>query len=107
MPIVNGIVATKMIRDFEAKSQENQLSDKAMLNCRVPIFAVSASLLEREKETYIDAGFDGWVMKPINFARLNVLLSGLVDMDARKSSTYRPGEWENGGWFIPLRHLST
>jgi CheY-like chemotaxis protein len=99
MPIMDGMAATKMIREFEAKAQENPLSEKAKQNSRVPIFAVSASLFEREKQIYIDAGFDGWVMKPINFERLNILLSGLVDMGARKSATYRPGEWENGGWF--------
>ncbi|KAJ5618805.1 CheY-like superfamily [Penicillium lagena] len=99
MPIVDGMAATKMIREFEAKAHETPLSEKAQQNSRVPIFAVSASLLEREMQTYIDTGFDGWVMKPINFQRLNNLLSGLVDMEARRSATYRAGEWENGGWF--------
>ncbi|KAJ5833937.1 CheY-like superfamily [Penicillium riverlandense] len=99
MPIMDGMAATRMIREFEAKAPINPLSEKAKQNNRVPIFAVSASLLEREKQTYIDTGFDGWVMKPINFERLNIILSGLVDMEARKSATYRPGEWENGGWF--------
>lgn len=47
----------------------------------------------------MQTGFDGWVMKPINFARLNVLLSGLSDPEARKGATYKPGQWENGGWF--------
>lgn len=99
MPIADGIAATSMIREFEANVTPEVLSDKAKHNTRVPIFAVSASLLESEKGKYIDAGFDGWVMKPINFARLNVLLSGLVDFEARKGATYQPGQWENGGWF--------
>lgn len=99
MPIADGITSTKMIRAFEANATPEVLSDKAKRNARVPIFAVSASLLEKDKDQYIDTGFDGWVMKPINFARLNVLLSGLVDFEARKDTTYRPGQWENGGWF--------
>jgi CheY-like chemotaxis protein len=88
-----------MIREYEVNVTPEAFSEKAKLNARVPIFAVSASLLESECQKYIDVGFDGWVMKPINFARLNVLLSGLVDLDARKGATYTPGEWENGGWF--------
>jgi CheY-like chemotaxis protein len=89
-----------MIRDFEIKTPKSALSNKARKgNKRAPIFAVSASLLEKEKDKYTDAGFDGWVMKPINFARLNVLFSGLCDPEARREATYKPGEWENGGWF--------
>ncbi|KAJ5378161.1 uncharacterized protein N7496_005570 [Penicillium cataractarum] len=98
MPIVDGMTATKMIREFESKTPDS-LSYKARQNERIPIFAVSASLLESEKQTYIDTGFDGWVMKPINFTRLNVLLSGLSNRDARSSTSYKPGQWENGGWF--------
>lgn len=99
MPIADGYAATQSIREHEANASPTTLSDKAKRNTRIPIFAVSATLLEHEKQRYIDAGFDGWIMKPINFARLNVLLSGLVDLEARKGATYKPGEWENGGWF--------
>jgi light-regulated signal transduction histidine kinase (bacteriophytochrome)/CheY-like chemotaxis protein len=98
MPIADGMTATRMIREFESTTPD-ALSHKAQLNERIPIFAVSASLLESEKQTYIDTGFDGWVMKPINFTRLNVLLSGLCDHDARAAASYKPGQWENGGWF--------
>lgn len=99
MPIADGYAATKMIRQFEAQAASDVLSDKAKHNTRVPIFAVSATLLESQRQTYIDTGFDGWVMKPIDFARLNVLLSGVVDYEARKAAAYKPRQWENGGWF--------
>ncbi|KAJ5170049.1 CheY-like superfamily [Penicillium coprophilum] len=100
MPIVDGMAATRAIREFESKTPKEALSDKAIRNDRVPIFAVSASLVEQELASYVDTGFDGWVMKPINFPRLNVLLSGICDSFARQAATYTPGgEWENGGWF--------
>ncbi|EKV11459.1 Sensor histidine kinase/response regulator, putative [Penicillium digitatum] len=100
MPILDGMRATRAIREFESKTPKEALSDKAMHNDRVPIFAVSATLVEKDRKTYVDTGFDGWVMKPINFSRLNVLLSGLCDRSARKAATYTPDrEWENGGWF--------
>lgn len=99
MPIADGYTATQMIREYEANATPDVLSETAKQNARIPIFAVSATLLEHERQKYIDIGFDGWVMKPINFARLNVLMNGIVDLEARKSATYKPGEWENGGWF--------
>ncbi|KAI9645174.1 hypothetical protein NHQ30_005908 [Ciborinia camelliae] len=101
MPIVDGLTSTKMIRSFE-KTHLN-LSPRAKLNGRVPIFAVSASLVERERQTYIDAGFDGWVLKPIDFKRLNVLFEGIVDSKVRESCLYQPGKWELGGWFHKMQ----
>jgi CheY-like chemotaxis protein len=74
-------------------------------NYRIPIFAVSASLVEREKQTYVDAGFDGWILKPIDFKRLNTLLAGISDEEVRKSCLYEPGQWERGGWFVPRASL--
>jgi CheY-like chemotaxis protein len=94
MPIVDGLTSTKMIRSFEKLNSGNVLSTRAARNGRVPIFAVSASLVERERQTYINAGFDAWVLKPIDFKRLNVLLLGIVDDDARQSCLYKPGSIE-------------
>lgn len=72
---------------------------RASLNGRIPIIAVSASLLERERKLYTDAGFDGWILKPVSFPRLSEILTGIVDQKARKSNVYRAGVWERGGWF--------
>ncbi|KAJ5633415.1 hypothetical protein N7490_009754 [Penicillium lividum] len=99
MPIADGYAATQMIRDFESKAGPEALSNIARSNSRIPIFAVSASLLESERQRYIDTGFDGWVMKPISFSRLNILFSGMFETEAREQATYKPGHWENGGWF--------
>ena len=99
MPIVDGLTSTKMIRSFEKSCTNKSLSRRAALNGRVPIFAVSASLLEKERQKYIDAGFDGWILKPIDFKRLSVLLSGIVEQKTRESCLYKPGDWEKGGWF--------
>ncbi|RAK96027.1 putative sensor histidine kinase/response regulator [Aspergillus ibericus CBS 121593] len=106
MPIVDGINSTKMIRQFEAISPDNAaLSPIAKLNKRVPVFAVSASLLEKDMSLYVDAGFDGWIMKPINFNRLKVLFDGLQDEGTRSNATYHPGyDWEQGGWFTSTPH---
>jgi CheY-like chemotaxis protein len=99
MPIVDGLSSTKMIRSYEKTHDDDILSPRAATNGRVPILAVSASLVERERQTYIDAGFDGWILKPIDFNRLNTLLTGIVDEETRKSCLYQPGQWERGGFF--------
>ena len=100
MPIVDGLTSTKMIRSFEKSHPDLYLSDGVAHHGRVPIFAVSASLIEKHRKIYIDAGFDGWILKPIDFKRLSVLLSGIVEEIAREDCLYRPGEWERGGWFV-------
>ncbi|CCU78614.1 cyanobacterial phytochrome B [Blumeria hordei DH14] len=99
MPIVDGLLSTRMIRLFEKANPQRNLSKCAILNGRVPIFAVSASLNECELQTYIEIGFDGWVLKPIDFERLHVILLGTIDDNFRGASVYHPGQWEKGGWF--------
>jgi DNA-binding response OmpR family regulator len=99
MPIVDGLTSTKMIRAHERSPEHGGHSALAAANGRIPIFAVSASLVEKERDTYIDAGFDGWILKPVDFKRLHTLLTGIHDNDTRESALYVPGQWERGGWF--------
>lgn len=99
MPIVDGLTSTKLIRSYEKTNPSSVLSPRARLNSRVPIIAVSASLIEKDRQVYIDAGFDAWILKPVSFPRLGELMKGIVDTDVRKSALYRPGHWETGGWF--------
>lgn len=99
MPLVDGMDATEMIRKFERSSHDYQLSDKVKPLGRVPIFAVSASLVEKDVQKYIDTGFDGYIMKPIDFKRVNAILSALKTDSERAALTYTPGKWEHGGWY--------
>ncbi|KAI1374475.1 hsp90-like protein [Hypoxylon crocopeplum] len=101
MPIVDGLVSTKMIRAYEKSDKFPGLSPLTASYKRVPIFAVSASLVERERPIYVGAGFDGWILKPIDFKRLNVLLDGITNDEIRAKCLYVPGNWEQGGWFSP------
>ncbi|KAL7810024.1 histidine kinase-like protein [Trichoderma aethiopicum] len=99
MPIVDGLTSTKLIRAMETSSEHKGHSPLASRCGRIPIFAVSASLVEELKDIYVEAGFDGWILKPIDFKRLATLLRGIYDEETRKSCIYVPGEWERGGWF--------
>ncbi|KAI1301045.1 hsp90-like protein [Xylaria venustula] len=100
MPIVDGLTSTKLIRAFEKSDESPELSAIGRLHGRTPIFAVSASLVEKDRGIYTEAGFDGWILKPIDFKRLNVLLDGITSDEVREECLYQPGEWERGGWFV-------
>ena len=103
MPIVDGIGATKIIREYEETIATGTSPAPASIegegNNHIPIFAVSASLMEKDRQTYIDSGFDGWIMKPIDFKRVDHLLGGVREDNARDDSIYTAGMWEKGGWF--------
>lgn len=99
MPIVDGLTSTKMIRSFEKSHPMVEYSGRAALNGRVPVFAVSASLVEKDRHVYVQAGFDGWILKPVDFRRLSELFTGIVEDNTRESCLYTPGKWERGGWF--------
>jgi CheY-like chemotaxis protein len=60
MPLVDGVEATRMIREFEKQDSPSvRLSPRAAGYGRIPIIAVSASLSEQRVHEYIDVGFDG------------------------------------------------
>ena len=89
-----------MIRSYEKTQSSACLSDRASQNGRIPIFAVSASLIEKERVKYVEAGFDGWILKPVDFKRVELLLKGIIDGNLRNTCLYEPGKWEQGGWFV-------
>lgn len=95
MPIVDGASATRLIREYEQQELANETTPAP----RIPIFAVSASLREEHRNSYLRTGFDGWIMKPIDFQRLDRLLGGVRHPWLRQEYVYVPGQWEEGGWF--------
>ena len=100
MPILNGLEATERIRELETSSLPRKDRVSHVLNGRIPIFAVSASLLERQRGELAATGLDGWILKPIDFKRLKTLLRGVTDTEQRGRDEYRiGGNWEAGGWF--------
>jgi len=79
---------------------------KYQVNGRIPIFAVSASLAESQREELLDYGIDGWILKPIDFHRLHTVLKGVIDPVQRRHDVYRPGcDWEVGGWLREWNNL--
>jgi CheY-like chemotaxis protein len=98
MPFVNGCQATQMIRSLEKKNAL-VISHTTDEYGRVPIFVVSATLREEQRESFADVGFDGWLLKPIDFKRLALILSCALNVDSRKKCLYEEGSFQQGGWF--------
>jgi len=66
MPIKNGIETIKAIREYIAKHPAEFPE----------IYALTAHALKEKQEEYIDIGFDGYLVKPININILKQLLNG-------------------------------
>jgi signal transduction histidine kinase/CheY-like chemotaxis protein len=70
MPNLNGIEATKRIREWE--EQENRP--------RLPIVALTANAMNGDKERFMAAGMDQYLTKPVNIPKLiNIIQKYLTD----------------------------
>lgn len=105
MPICNGQDSCKRIRALERErgAKEGGNADRPashVLNGRVPIFAVSATLTPAMRGEMVEIGMDGWILKPVDFSRLSILLRGVTEKEKRDSEQWTAGKnWEKGGWF--------
>ncbi len=97
MPEVDGLAATRAIRAQE----------QAAGRARVPIIALSASVLEEDHATALAAGMDGFAHKPLDLQRLCVEMARVLGLRAAGAAgavpSAAPGaapiDWERG---LPL-----
>lgn len=66
MPVIDGIAATRQIREFEKQKQQGQDT-----TARIPIIAVTANAMKGDRERYFEADMDGYVSKPIKIKELS------------------------------------
>lgn len=95
---MDGRTAAQEIRKLEAKPDHQDSTDSLRVDNRIPIFAVSASLYESDRAN-LSQHFDGWLLKPLDFARVRALLAALQDPAKRDAEVYVSGQWERGGYF--------
>jgi CheY-like chemotaxis protein len=50
----------------------------------IPIVALSASLTKDQRPCMIETGMDCWILKPIDFKRMSVLLAGISNIRVRR-----------------------
>lgn len=104
MPFVDGNASTRLIRAHESSYLATHKTPlPTSPNCasygRIPIIAVSASLSEQSCSEYVESGFDGWILKPIDFTRLQMIIAAVMDEEIRKELLYGRTQWGLGGWF--------
>jgi response regulator RpfG family c-di-GMP phosphodiesterase len=64
MPEMDGLAATAAIREQESRHGTS----------RIPIYAMTAHALKGDEERCLAAGMDGYISKPLDFARLREVL---------------------------------
>jgi len=78
MPVANGIDATHAIRALPGTVS------------RVPILAVTANVLPSQQEVYRQAGFTGWVPKPLTLDQVSRAIASVVPQAARGINVTEP-----------------
>lgn len=68
MPVMNGIVATKKIRELEVAT-----------NSHIPIIAITANALSGDKETCLAAGMNDYISKPFQIDTLIAKMKNLIE----------------------------
>ncbi len=81
MPEMDGLEATRLIRQLEA---EGKLS--AHRTSGVPIVAMTAHAMKGDRERCLQAGMDGYVSKPIRAQDLRMSIEQLVDASSLVSA---------------------
>ena len=71
MPELDGMTATRRIREIEAGNLEKS-------RIRIPIIALTASVMKEERKACITAGMDAVIGKPIDFDELFETLERIV-----------------------------
>ncbi len=81
MPVMNGLEAAQQIWTFFGRTS-------------LRIVAVSASALKHEQQTYLEAGFDGFIAKPFRFEQICECLENLlaVEYETDKVEETQPTE---------------
>jgi CheY-like chemotaxis protein/HPt (histidine-containing phosphotransfer) domain-containing protein len=76
MPRLNGLDATRRIRELELAEQR----------ARTPILALTASVLEEDQLEARQAGMDGFATKPVELDKLNLEIARLLDIDVDETA---------------------
>ncbi|AFM24655.1 PAS domain S-box protein [Desulfomonile tiedjei] len=84
MPIMDGLEATRIVREHEKTSNEH-----------VPIVAMTAYAMKGDKEKCLDAGMDGYISKPINAQELFETLEDLFHNETPEKTVEPRSEPEN------------
>jgi CheY-like chemotaxis protein len=97
MPKMDGIEAVALIRQWEQSRRKSAVSPKG-----IPIIALTANAVTGMKEMFLEKGFNDYLSKPIEIAKLDDLISRWVPLEKRikAGDGTRRGSF-SGGFAIP------
>jgi CheY-like chemotaxis protein len=75
MPVMDGIAATRRIRDAESRTHSH-----------IPIVAMTAHAMKGDRTRCIEAGMDGYLAKPFRQQELNSVLTDLFAAKSREAA---------------------
>jgi len=70
MPVMDGVVATRTIRDEKSTVRDHH----------IPIIAMTANAMEGDREKYIDSGMDDYLAKPLEIDEVKKVLMKYANM---------------------------
>ena len=80
MPRMDGLTATKLIREFEQQTKEH-----------IPIIALTAHAMEGDRDRFLNSGMDGYVTKPLNSEQLYAAIEGCMTPERRTAAPSQHG----------------
>ncbi|KAL4806369.1 hypothetical protein BDV18DRAFT_160436 [Aspergillus unguis] len=98
---ITGCMAVRMIRETEYQEYVARYKPYRGIVRRIPIIVLTEGETEKKREYYIECGFDGWLVKPLDYDRMTALVDSVLDDGLRRQNVYIPGiPWTEGGWFL-------
>ncbi|WP_166836595.1 MHYT domain-containing protein [Rheinheimera pleomorphica] len=82
MPVMDGLQACRLIRQWEAQQQREPL----------PVIALTASVLDEDKVAAKEAGMQGFASKPIDYAQLSAEIARVLQLDIADTPVITPTE---------------
>jgi two-component system sensor histidine kinase/response regulator len=93
MPELDGLEATRRIRDLQSR----------VLNHQVPIIAMTAHAMRSDRERCLQAGMDDYLTKPIQVPALAALLEKWLKPEGKDGQSLEEDEAKKKGNHSPLR----
>jgi PAS domain S-box-containing protein len=79
MPEVDGLEATRVIRQAEAAAEPHAGFPQSARHGRLPIFALTAHAFAEDRDRCLAAGMDGYLSKPLRDDKLAIALKAAFD----------------------------
>jgi CheY-like chemotaxis protein len=99
MPEMDGLEATRHIREAESGKREASLGNNEMGDAcderRLPIIAMTANAMQGDREKFLEAGMDDYIAKPITSEVLATILKRWVSEGPKEAAMSLPQESQN------------